>query len=97
MTEVPALIRPLTAQQEKIVECVCRGLGNRATAKALGISVTTVKGHLIAIDNLFTGPRDPEVSRRDRVRLWGLFRVWDAERGANRTRPNGPCIATATA
>jgi DNA-binding NarL/FixJ family response regulator len=76
----PTLVRPLTERQQRVVECLCRGHGNAAIARALGISVNTVKGHIIAIDNLLVGARDAEVSRRERVRLWGLFRTWDAQR-----------------
>lgn len=72
-------LRPLTAQQERVVACLCRGLSNVAIARSIGISVNTVKGHIIAIDNVLTGARDPEVSRRERVRLWGLFRVWEQQ------------------
>jgi FixJ family two-component response regulator len=74
------IIRPLTAQQERVVDALCRGLGNRAIAKTMAISPSTVKGHIIAIDNIFVGPRDPEITKRERIRIWGLFRQWDTTR-----------------
>lgn len=73
-------IRPLTPQQERVVDGLCRGWSNTRIARALGIAPSTVKGHLNAIDLLFTWRRDDDTPRRERIRRWALFRQWDRER-----------------
>ncbi len=39
----------MSAREREIIEAVCQGLGNRAIARKLAISLNTVKAHLARI------------------------------------------------
>jgi LuxR family transcriptional regulator, positive regulator of biofilm formation len=39
----------ITDREQEIIQCICRGLGNREVAQSLGLSEHTVKSHLSSI------------------------------------------------
>jgi DNA-binding NarL/FixJ family response regulator len=46
-------INGITNREQEIIECICRGLGNREIARSLGLSEHTVKSHLNRIFSKF--------------------------------------------
>jgi FixJ family two-component response regulator len=73
-------IRPLTPKQELVVAGLCRGWNNARIGASMGIQASTVKQYLDSIDDLFSWSADPDVPKRERIRLWGLFRLWEKQR-----------------
>ena len=45
----PAPLAPLSTRERELMELVAAGLGNKAIARALGVSINTVKYHLASV------------------------------------------------
>ena len=68
--------RPLTAQQERVVDGVRRGLKYPAIAQGLGISTRTVEGYITVLMGIIPNP--DHLSPRMCIFLWAHHRVWEA-------------------
>ena len=79
-------IRPLTAQQERVVDGVRRGRSYAEIGSELDppIDRETVKGHVIRIAALLRhlADDDAELEPRDLVFRWAWWRWWAARRSA---------------
>jgi DNA-binding NarL/FixJ family response regulator len=66
----PALVEPLTAREDQVLQLLAEGLTNRAIAQRLGISEHTVKFHVNAIlGKLAAQSRADAVMRATRLGL----------------------------
>lgn len=67
-------VRPLTAQQERVVDGIRRGLGYREIAIELGLSYRTVESYALDIMNVLPNP--DHLEPRMCIFLWAHHRVW---------------------
>jgi DNA-binding NarL/FixJ family response regulator len=75
---IPDPIRPLTAQQRKVVDGIRRELAYAEIAQELGISVHTVRFHVREIANMLAEP--DELPPRWRILMYAKQLEWEAQR-----------------
>lgn len=75
MTDPLPPLRDFTAQQERVIDGIRRGLQYPAVAVELGLSVRTVESH---VDNIMTVLPNPDrLEPRMCIFLYAHYRVWD--------------------
>lgn len=67
-------IRSFTAKQELVVNAIRRDLSNKEIAAELGISESTVQGHIDAI--MYVLPNPDELSDRQCIFQYAWWRAW---------------------